>query len=857
MTTEEQIRKVNSMRKILRNNIDTFYKNEKDNLDSQDEATCFDCKSCLKSYKDKLEKLDNEYLDLIPNSDDTEAATYDAEVKLVMLYHDKVILSISALDNRIKEINNNNNQNTMTNNRTMTTTNSNGNNGHSKAKLKPLELPTYSGKETENFAEFLDTVEEMLDGRGLENIEKFIHLKSCLSGDPLHVVSALGNKNDSWDTARQKLLAIFSDSDEKKFKLLDSFSDLKFNYNDSILSFFSKIDHLLKEIDTVQIDIKYVAQYFVWNSIQTNKVLADLYMKVTDEAYPSLQMIKDKQNKVIRLYNQHQAKYKEFKMRKSQSMTNRNRFDNQTDKRPSLKTNPVFENSLAANIPTSRYNKDKQSQVWCSLCKGTSQDNNHPMFKCPQFITSKDKLTRIRSLKCCTKCGYLRHTSNDCTYVFKSKCKHCNSYSHFSWLCPINESAKSIIENDCESIKEESEGENEFESSEEDYDEQFGIDEDEIEEVKISMCSTRVNKSCLPSNAILPTFKGVVKGVNVRGLKDSGAQKNFISTSLVKKAGLKPGQQVELTVSGFNSAKTYRTYEVQVPLEFGGKTFDLDMIILPEVSTKFSADGISSVAAGFESKGYVLADPGLKYDRNIVGNMDIVLGINATHVFMEKVRTYGENGENYFLETIGGVMPIGHSLKAYAGLKYLPQADENTSISSQCKLKNCTIDKKNILPKNDNATPKLLSKNDEVKKLTNALKSGRSKSQSRSKSKVCYQSKIQTQVKKSSELPVLKKHNSKNKKSNKFKKVDKTYTLSDHDKTNTDNDNKSDNDDNQLDNDSDLLVSYQMGDIGKNFLRSLTPGYSKQQVFGDCSSWTSASEIDLDKLLSETLGYVN
>ena len=43
--------------------------------------------------------------------------------------------------------------------------------------------------------------------------------------------------------------------------------------------------------------------------------------------------------------------------------------------------------------------------------------------------------------------------------------------------------------------------------------------------------------------------------------------------------------------------------------------------------------------------------------------------------------------------------------------------------------------------------------------------------------------------------------------------------------------------------------------VGSNFLHSLTPGYTKQQVFGDVCGFGAASEIDLDELISQTLGY--
>lgn len=886
MADEQQRRKVDSMRKRFRAHLDYFNQTKKDNLGPYSKAECKDFKACLKNYMDNLIELNTTYLDLLPNTNDEEQAAYDAEVEEVLRYNDIGILCLSAVDNKLDELK----CQTMTTNSGTIDNNHTGGN-HSKAKLKPLELPTYSGKVTENFAEFLDTVEEMLGGRGLENIEKFIHLKGCLSGDPLHAISALRNKDESWEIAKQTLLDLFSDTDEKKFELLNSFNNLRFHYSDSILSYFSKVDDLLKEIDTVKIDIKYVLQFFLWNSIRTNKTLTDIYRKVTEEAYPTFQQLTDNKRKVMKLYSQQQAEYKEFKLRKTQNL-NKNKLDKNIC-------------SLAANIPNSRYSKPKSS-IWCILCKGTTQDNEHAMFRCPQFVTSKEKLARLKFLKCCTRCGFSKHTSNSCNYALKSNCKHCNSSRHLSWLCPVNESAKNVIENDCESVKDESESEREEEEEYDlEYDDEAVNDNSSIEDVNVSMCATKVNRCCLPSNAILPTFRGVINGKSARGLVDTGCQMNFIGAALMKKAGLKPGQCVQLTVSGFNSAKTYRTYEVQVPLEFGGKVHDLVMVVLPEVSTKFLADGVSSVAVGFETKGYVLADPELKYDRNIVDNLEMVLGISASHVFREKVRMFGEDEENYFLETAGGVMPIGHSLKVYSNLKYLPHADKNPEISNKVKLSSYNDNKlkneaqdslevKNNKPMHPPVVPKFQQKNSESKnsKSNTEMTKVKSKLRSRSLSQKRFLSNRPTLKKpaikphiskkptdKKSVLNKISSQNSNTQPLVKFKKIEpehknnvkktskkvgntsiatpatieiRSCNLAENDKklekeSTFDKDNSNDN--------SDLLNSYKLSKIGKNFLQSLTPGYSKQQVFGDCSWAGMTTEIDLDQLMSDTLGY--
>ena len=542
-----------------------------------------------------------------------------------------------------------------------------------------------------------------------------------------------------------------------------------------------------------------------------------------------------------------------------------------------------------------------RSKTFPPNSKGTSKVNTHAIYRCPNYQTSGEKIARLSELNCCTRCGFSKHVSKDCTFTFHNKCRHCSG-KHHSWLCNTNTSAKGLVESvnkSAHSVNDDSDSENESSSENE-------SETESIEEVSVSMCSTTVKKSCLPSNAILPTCQGKVNNILCRSLKDSGCQKNFIASSLVKAAGLTPGQQIELTISGFNSAKTYKTYEVNVPFEFGGKVFDLEMIILPSISTKFSADGISSLASSLESKGYLLADTALKNDRNLVEDLDMVLGISATQVFMEKVIPYGENDENYFLETIGGIMPIGHSLNSYSSLKYLPHADKNPKVSKLVKLstyqntvnqnsdnlklleaKNEKIVKPIAAPtatKKSQNTTSQETKNHENEKSKNTkglaksqnsektvkrektkkLKNARSRSRSHVRSRGRNQgSVVKNKPEHKSKERTIKEKEKKNLKKNKNKitgnvaiatpatiEVRSCSSVEDNSETKVNNSVKK-----KVTIKDHAENSQEILNVGSNFLRSLTPGYSKQQVFGDWCCFGAASEIDLDQLIEQTLGY--
>ena len=365
--------------------------------------------------------------------------------------------------------------------------------------------------------------------------------------------------------------------------------------------------------------------------------------------------------------------------------------------------------------------------------------------------------------------------------------------------------------------------------------------------------------------AILPTCSAKVNGINIRCLKDTGCQKCFISKKIVKRANLKVGQKVELTVSGFNSAKTYHTYETVVPLEFGNRIFYLDTIVLPNVSTRFAADGLSALAAGFVAKGYRLADHALLNDRNEVDSLDMVLGISATNVFLKKVRTYGENNENMFLETIGGIMPIGHSLQAYAGLKYLPHADKNPHVHSTARLsnekkitKNENITKVESVAKNEKSESKgemNENKNVNLKRPVNSNKVTKSKKfghnqqpkslQKPETKKPSVKKPTQTKKANSSKQPISKVDMNKKQISSSISvATPATIEVA----TASENISKPQK--------QKTAKSSESAKIANKFLSNLL-GYSKQEVFGVFSGFGASTEIDLDNLLGETLGYDN
>ena len=241
-------------------------------------------------------------------------------------------------------------------------------------------------------------------------------------------------------------------------------------------------------------------QYFIWKSIKTNRFLANEFKKLTEDPIPDLDFLNDKRDVVIRRYLSNQSEYKQRFSHNNKNKTNKTKAHSAT-----------AENSMAANIPQSKYSSNNKAKVWCALCKGLG-DNSHKIYQCPRFPTSKDKIERLKSLGGCVKCSYTSHKTQDCTFKFNSKCRHCSSESHYLWLCPQMLTARKGVEGGSDQG---------VEAVIDDDDSMYGsvMDESECEEseiesvpedVNVSMCQVTSKALSLPSNAILPTLQAEV-----------------------------------------------------------------------------------------------------------------------------------------------------------------------------------------------------------------------------------------------------------------------------------------------------------------------------------------------------------
>ena len=83
---------------------------------------------------------------------------------------------------------------------------------------------------------------------------------------------------------------------------------------------------------------------------------------------------------------------------------------------------------MATNVSPS-----PSSRLCCSLCDSLGISSfDHKIMNCPKFSSPISKLSKIKDLNGCTKCGLLNHTIKQCRFKFKFKSKFCSEWhAHF------------------------------------------------------------------------------------------------------------------------------------------------------------------------------------------------------------------------------------------------------------------------------------------------------------------------------------------------------------------------------------------------------------------------------------------
>jgi len=493
---------------------------------------------------------------------------------------------------------------------------------HNKLKLPDVELPIFSNDKSDNLEKFFYAFESIINKHALSEYEKFIYLKGQVRKGPEALINSLEASNQTYKSAKKLLMDAFASPLSQKYSAIKKLSELKLSAGDDVYSFIGGMRSITSSFTNLGIGVDDILQYFIWNSF--NRKFQDQMIQITNVTKPSLKQINDN----IFSASERYLKLADLQNEKSYKKTNPSHYH------PIEEQKIPITNNLAVNV------KSKTGRV-CVLCRSDGIQNiDHTLRDCKSYAKPEEKVTKLNSLRFCSKCSFINHTSSQCKFKFSSPCRFCKK-PHMSYLC-TKAGTDSVFSN--------------------------------------VACVHFYNANVRDDNNLLPTFSVDVssnnRSVTCRILSDTGCQRNFVHEKVVLDLNLPTiRDNVDLRIHGFNAKKRIKTKIVTVPILINEVTHNIKAIVVPSIDITLECTHMNSISKDFRKKGYLLADRQLG-DSDTVSDFDLVMGPDSVRLLCLQTVLFGKPvGSSAYLQTEIGVMLLGDTEDMYADLEFLPYCE--------------------------------------------------------------------------------------------------------------------------------------------------------------------------------------
>ena len=510
-------------------------------------------------------------------------------------------------------------------------------------------LPTFSGKDDENFSKFLKSFEETISRYDYPDHDKFLLLKQQLSQRALVLVDSLESDKQTYDSAKTLLKSAFASTPVQIFNTIKQISQIKLLSNQDPFEYISKMRKLTESVNLLKIDSNQFLQYFFW--VGLNDSFKEQVIQITNNTHPTLEELNDNFFTAAERYAKFQEKVK-----------NQNKQQSGKDK-----------NLSKANLAVSI---DRNSKAFnsCVLCSQDKAESNHPIYRCPTYTDPPSKINKLNEMAGCIKCGKINHVSDDCKFKFQRRCS-CGSW-HFCFLCPKFRSDDNVSNSKKAKGKQSESVSNSNKTL-------------NVNSNRTVVIDSFQNSS--HGDSVLPTFScNLNNRYHIRGLKDEGSQCNFILSAIAEELDLKViHNNIKLKVNGFNGPREYQTKTVKLNIDFGDKCREIEAICVPEININIRLHKLMEVTKLFVNKGYSLADKKLLECSESISEVDFVLGSNSAYCLKSNEVSFGPNHTSVYANTSLGVMLLGKVSDLLRDLPHLP--DNATSLKDFVSVENKEI----------------------------------------------------------------------------------------------------------------------------------------------------------------------
>lgn len=281
--------------------------------------------------------------------------------------------------------------------------------GTHKLKLPQVSFPKFSNAKGENLQKFLKEFESTISTHNLTSYVKFTYLKDQLGGAPRMMINSLSVTEQLYETAKDLLIQSFDSASTSKYNIIQKLAELKLPIGSEPYGFIAEMRTVISDFASLDITVDDMLQYFIWEGLNID--FQSHLVGITNKSKPNLTEISsnifEAKDRYIK-QNERKVKQKPFGMHAS--------------------TIPGSATALAVNV------EPRKPSYLCFLCSSDKQISDHAMTHCPIYDNPQKKIDKLKNLKACTKCSFRSHTTADCSFKFKSDCRHCKG-KHMSYLC--------------------------------------------------------------------------------------------------------------------------------------------------------------------------------------------------------------------------------------------------------------------------------------------------------------------------------------------------------------------------------------------------------------------------------------
>ena len=498
-----------------------------------------------------------------------------------------------------------------------------------KIKLKPVELPVFSGNRRD-WPPFWESFHALVhQNDDYDNIVKFTYLKQSLKGEAAKHIRGFSGVGTDYQKALDFLNKLYADKRAIRYDIIDKLVSLKAPKcnKDDLLEFHAQYTTLLRQLEDYVTDIHsgdWAVEVMIQRKLPSNfcKYLYDRY----HENFFTETQISDG--------------ILEFAQRFENSCS----IDSVTDCYQS--TGKMHKPIAVPPVAVQNVTVDKQ----CIFCSSP-----HSSRHCPQFPTVAARKSRLESLKRCARCCATNHFASECRINAFNPCITCSKTNHHGFLCfqlqsqssnvnanlssakPIK-SSDSVVPTGTSSSKKKSSSTKEVKSSKQDSPKPAAAQPEEAEN-SANMSSiatsqhfnTSDNQQPVSSSTALPTALVTVKGTNhsspcqVRCFFDQGSQLTFVTQSLQQQLKLKPVNKISIDIRhGFNNVTPARELDViRLIASLGKRRERISAVVVPALPNSIQTPGLIEAANDLRCKDIKLAD---QYDSDTVTDIDIMIG---------------------------------------------------------------------------------------------------------------------------------------------------------------------------------------------------------------------------------------